>query len=316
MKYVLSVMALTVFVSCVKQGMIECPPPGPGPAVDVRQLLYVRITDGATQADITDTEELDDIMIYLFDRNEKLVNTVAFTTAMMRQGTPIDLTDKELDGGYVSVWSNIGNAVDIDKASFGDDIDDLEIRMLPNDSRADFFLCPGDMFFGYKQVAFIPVDEKTEADTVWLKRKNSRLNLTVRGLTETANAEDYYFRISSLYSAYDFEGTPRLVPREIWEEGSFDGSMDYISPDPYIMIHNAPGHIYSDDSRVVVGIYRTGNTRADTLIASGDRDTEGNYILLEQGRTTNVLIVLEQTGEIIVHTTITPWDEIHQWTIW
>lgn len=307
-------MALTVLFSCIEQGMEECPPPGP--VDDIRQLLYLRVTDGVTRVDITDTEELDDIMVYLFDRNEKLVDTVAFTTAMMRQGTPINLTDKGLDGGYVSVWANIGNAVEIDKAGFGDDIDDLEIRMLPNDSRTDFFLCPGDIFFGYKQIEFAPVDQVTEADTVWLERKNSKLNVTVRGLPKTGNAEDYYFRIGSLYSAYDFEGTPQLVPREIWEEGSFDDASDYISPEPYIMIHNAPGHIYGENSRVLVGIYRTVTTRADTLIASGDRDTDGKYIPLEQGKTTNVLIIIEQTGEIILQTIITPWDEIHQWTIW
>lgn len=311
----LSLAVLLLAAGCVNETLEECPPE-PG-VDDIRQLLYLRITDGATRGDITDTEYLDDIMVYLFDRNEHLVDTIPYTTSMIRRGVPVDLTDRNMAGGYVSVWANIGNSIEVTPAVMGIDIDDMEMSILANDSRADFFLCPGDMFFGYDKIAFTPVDELTEADTVWIERKNSRLNITVRGLPDNENAGAYYFRIESLYSAYNFEGTPLLEPRNIWEDGDFDGNGDYVSPEPYIMIHNAADHPYSDTNRVVVDLYRMAGTRADTLLASADRDTAGQYILLEKGKTTNVLIILEpQTGEVEVHMQITPWDEIHQWVIW
>ncbi|MCC8088685.1 MAG: FimB/Mfa2 family fimbrial subunit [Rikenellaceae bacterium] len=301
----------------MKENTDECPQNPPTGEENLRQLLYLRVSDGAARGDITDTEQLEDIMIYLFDRQEQLLDTIPYTTAMVSQGIPVDLTGRDLSGGYVSVWANLGNSIQTDPVLIGKNMDDMQLRMLTNDSRADYFLCPGDIFFGHQQIAFTPIDEATEADTVWIQRKNSRLHITVRGLVNEVTPDEYYFRMGALFYGYNFQGTPQEGIRYIREDGEFDLNSDYVSPEPYIMIHDAPGYIYSDNNRLVIEVYRAADTRTDTLIASGDKDTDGDYIKLEQGKTTNVLIVLDQpASDIEIHTVITPWEEIYQWAVW
>lgn len=311
-----ALLAIALILSgCVKEDNSDCPP-DPAPAESVRQLLYLRIADILDGSDLTATEELEDVMVYLFDRDKMLVDTIPYTTSMIRSGMPIDLTDRGMEGGYASVWANINELIDGPDPEFGESINSLSLDITPDLERADFFLCPGDIFFGYEQIDFNRIDPTLETDTVTLMRKNARLSITVRGLPAGADHEDYYFRIRPIFSGYEYDGDPRHTMREIWETGIFQDD-DLISPDPYWMIHHPANVDYTDENSVEIDLYGPAASRTDGKIGSAVRDVNGRYIHLERGKTTNVLIVIDDTsGEIQVHLALTPWYEVHQWTIW
>ena len=53
-----------------------------------------------------------------------------------------------------------------------------------------------------------------------------------------------------------------------------------------------------------------------TLVALFRGDTNGNPIIFERGKTTNILLDMGLSGEMDISIIITGWGEIHQWNEW
>ncbi len=290
------------------------PPPVP-PTEDAQRLLMITVRDVLTKGDITSIEQLDNVYLYLFDSAGELYQRYERPVADIRNRIALDITDTGLEEGFVTVWSNLSNFVTIEENETTSDLNGLSLHLSENTINRGFYMCPGDLFFGYTEFKFDPVVTRTDVQTeiVDVARKNAKLHITVKGLEYREDPEDYYFKISPLYDGYDFTGIPLGKEFSIRETGIFGTDNDFVSPEPYMMIHAEKGRTYTDDACVQIHLMDSSDDRE---IAVAFKDTDGNYIHFESGKTTNVLIILGESGDLEVVTRVTDWDEIYQWTVW
>ncbi|MCC8188205.1 MAG: FimB/Mfa2 family fimbrial subunit [Bacteroides sp.] len=311
--FLLSGLLLT---GCIKGSDDDCPDPAPPvpPTEDPQRMLMITVRDVLTSEDITSVQQLDNVYLYLFNSHGELYQTYQRPVDDVRNSVALDITDTGLTEGYVTVWSNLSDLVTIAESQTRSHISHLTLHLSENPNTRGFLMCPGDLFFGYTAFNF-DADTRAEVQTRYIDvaRKNARLHITVKGLEYREDPEEYYFKISPLYDGYDFTGLPLGKEFNTREMGIFNTDYDFVSPEPYLMIHAEKGRTYTDDACVHIHLMHTAD---DQEMAVAIKDTEGNYLHFESGKTTNVLIVLGENGALEVRTEVTDWDEIYQWTIW
>lgn len=72
---------------------------------------------------------------------------------------------------------------------------------------------------------------------------------------------------------------------------------------------------FNTSQTIVVKLYQR-TPEGDRLIASADKDKEGNRIISRIAERTNVLIDLTDKNNMGVYIELTPWDYIFQWAWW
>ncbi len=310
-KFLLIGLLLQFLCSCnIAEDRDDCPPD--------KRLIYIRIIDILTGTDITEsTDEIESLSLYLFDRNREFLNSYEITPEQIYEHIPVDVTDMDIVGGYATVWANISELDKISEPVDGDILDTLQVLLIKNSKESGYYMCPGDLFFGYAQLNFTENStccENAKQSTVDVKRKNGQLYITVRGLRNITNASDYYFRINTWASGYDFAGNPIMnLSRNIMETGIMNTSNDFISPEPYFMIHSPLTDLRASGNAISVSLYEAA---AGTELISASADVNGNAIRFESGITTNILMEILETGDLQVQIELTDWDEIFQWESW
>lgn len=295
-------LSLLTLVSCVREGIDECP--------IQESLIYVEISAEISGEMIAD--ELNDISLFLFDPDGIFYKRIDVPIEQIIQGIPIEIKDRDITDYYVSAWGNLNDNIALSEMSEGCILDDQSITLINDES--GYGTVPPDLFFGFKQLHFAKSELNNTVvfkENILMSRKNARVHITAKGLPP-GNDEDYYFLIESKNDGYDLRGNPISKDTRHKQNGIFlMENNDYCTPDGFNMIHTT-----SDDQCITINLYRKALTRADVLIASATADRNGQLFTLNPGETINVLINIDNRGEISFSMEVTSWNETYMWSQW
>lgn len=300
------IISLLMQQSCIKDDLSHCLP--------TEVVLYIKVIDVVTGRDMTETGEVEQASLYLFDRNHVLLNRYYLSAEQIARREPLVLKEYDPERMFLSAWGNIGEQVKFTEVSKGGKAEELTLSLLADPYESGYSLFPNDFFFGRKE--WNGNYGKTSIEEVVLTQKNAKLYVTVRGLKDT-HADHYYFQIVNKYNGYNYQGIPTANLSYLKEKGVFNSHHEYVSPGPDLLIHSADQYHAVEDNSVWIYLYKNEEGIPEELVKT-NRDTTGNYITLISGKTTNVLIDLTNgnTGELTVQIQVTPWDEIYQWERW
>lgn len=297
-------LLLLIMVSCVREGMTECP--------IEESLIYIEVSTKVSGEMIAD--EVSDISLFLFDPDGCFYKRINVPINQIIQGIPIVINDHDITNYYVSAWANIDDNTIVSEMMDGCLLKDQSITL--SEDEFGYGSTPSDLFFGFKQLKFV----KSESDNVivfkediLLSRINARVHITARGLSP-GNNDDYYFLIEAKNYGYDLWGKPISKDTRYKQNGIFDlNNSDYLTPEAFNMIHTT-----NDDQCITINLYKKGLTRigSDVLIASATADRDGRLFSLNAGETANILINIDNNGEISFSMKVTSWDDTYMWTQW
>lgn len=311
---------------CIRDDRSGCEPPAAG---DIEEVLVVRAMDLVSGADITSSGAVTSASLFMFDGNQTFLARVDIPQEQLGREVeiPIPATTRASAGDtiYISAWGNIEDGVTVDEGICEDyNMDDTCIDLKHDDDNDGCMKCPGSIFFGLNSIVLGRSDTRTADNKiihiVRISQKSARLHITVRGLPAEDSDDDYYFSLCRQNDGYTFGGVPvDDDARDITESGVFDDLHDFVSPQPYNLVPSIdPEGIGSHDC-ATIHLFRRGASRAEgdiDLSGAVSQDSDGNYIALRSGETTNVYIEFLPGGGIEVKTAVTPWDKVYQWSIW
>ncbi len=294
---------LLALQSCIRENLDEC---------DQEALLYVTVVDLLSGLDITDTEDVGDVDLFIFDPAESFVDHITVPKERLVAGDPIAIKHTDVRGLWVSAWGNLKDGQIVPLLDGNCTLTDGSITV--KDGPDGYHLCPDDLFFGVKQVNLGQAGSRAVTiirEELPISRKNARMHLTVLGLPDGTNEADYYFTVHGGYVGYNFKGEPVAGENQIRQTGAFNQRREYATAEAFNIIHCLEG-----DNNITVNLYRqAAGTRAPSLIASVNEDDQGVYIAPLAGQTTNVLIDL-RGAEASVQIELTPWNEVYNWMTW
>lgn len=277
-------------VSCIKEDPSKCDP---------TTLLYivVEVVDGEIPA-------LEGATLFLFNSDRTYRTSISVSAEDIAGNVPISIPDDKRNLPWAVVWGNLDDREQVSVPVQESTIESMFVSMKKD---ADGYAIPSsDLFFGIKQLS------GTDVEYIISSPKPGRIFITVKGLTEIQDAEQYYFTVESPYGGYDFAGLPISSGKTEWKLlGIFEGN-DLVTSEAHNMVHFPS----ATESVATVNLYKNAITTSDQLLASIDKDINGKPIVLPSGLTTNVLIDFAGNGELKVSVVITDWGEIHQWSEW
>lgn len=286
-------MAATFIQSCIADNVRDCEEKG-------YICLKVTAQDGS---DITATGVVESADLYIYDQDGHFLQTTHLIKEQIIQRERILIRNKNIKGLQVVVWGNLYDNESISRTE-EDELETSSVILKTYDEECT--LSPDDLFYGMKIIQVQSVDS---SDEIIIARKNARLNITVRGLPENENADDYYFIIDLNNNGYYFTGKPVRNKIEMKKRSGFNAMSDLISDQPFNIIHSFSTNRFPDDN-ITIYLYKNG---VNTPIASIDKDINGKEISPAAGELTNILINL---SSLQTHIIVTPWDEIYQWVEW
>lgn len=305
MKNLPRLMLLTLLMvindGCILDGDDDCV---------TKAILYIRVAEETSRASASSDEDQPDVenaTVYFFDKDSKLERVVTLTREEIENRIPIEVSVYNGKRQQVVVWGNLNNSQEVSDPTIGMQLSEARIRMLEKEGYA---LPPDQLFYGCKELAFERVQE------VVINQWVGRVSITAHGFKDGPDDDaSYYFTIESKYNGYDFYGQPQAgnaLLRIEAEKGS-NQQEEYLFHQPVNLV------TYPDVSggrqSINVKLYKS-KPGGDVLIASADKDMEGNKIVTHNGENTNVLLDLAKEGDLNVYIELTPWEHIYQWAWW
>lgn len=275
-----------------------------------KALVYISV--GEEQSRVSgftggEVSEVDNAIVYIFGEDSRLERVVTLTGEDIANRTPIEVMLYKGHHPQVVVWGNLKNPQEVSEPVPGLRLSDARVRMLEKDG----YTLPADKFYyGFKQL----VDENVQevVITTWV----GSVSITVCGIENAMNnAGNYYFTIESRYDSYDFYGQPQAgnaLLKVDAEAGSYQQE-ELLFHQPVNLV--AYPTISGERQPIYVRLYEK-RSEGDILIASVDRDMEGNEIVTHSGENTNVLLDFRDNDEMNVYIKFTPWNYIYQWVWW
>lgn len=291
-------MLLTVLLTgCLKDDLSGCPRP-------------FQVTIKALDADRNDITELGDVqqvLLFVFDENDKIFETYALSGQEVMQRKLIDIQLRFPVSKLFKfiAWANLDDKVDYSEISTVQELSHLYVKLKLQSSRSvnnNIAHSPGDLFYGNLQVA-TPIGEK-EANQVHVIEIN---RMTV-GVTITA--------ISLKQWNGGKEGTYSYLVRESLDMCNCHGSMigEKVNYAPHCSI-NENGNLFApifyafppeETKGFEIDILYNGE-----VIYTADRDTKGVKFTIEKGRTLNIIIDFRASLQIMAE--VTPWNVVFQY---
>ncbi len=293
------ICSVWILQSCIKDNLTHC--------VNEPLQLVVKVVDVVTGNDITETGELEEASLYLYDQHGYCIKVYTLTASQIKERQPVFITEPDREGMIVSAWGNLGNELDISDIEEGEPGDYFKITLSRDPENEAFNRGLNDFFFSAHHMDEQQASERIQE--VVLTQKNAKLHITVRGIQDIAE-EDLWFKLTNRYNGYGYKGVPLRTSSSRKEKGGFNSNNEYVSKDSYLLIHSANQKQASADNSLTIALYN----REEEMVVT-NRDTGGNYITLVSGKTTNVLIDISK-GIFEVYMIVTPWNEIHQWETW
>lgn len=254
---------------------------------------------------------------------------------------------------HIAAWGNIDGKVDLTNIEQGHAMERQFVSLMTDHSNGHTMVSPGEIFFGRTTVTIGEGDSRTSDEharasdnsrihTVSMTQHNARMFVTVRGLPADARAEDYFLSLCEQNDGFTCGGVPVKTSEAcmIRQSGVFNAAHDFVSTEAYWVI---PSVDPLDAAGCLAGVclYKVGAGNAATQAGSAAKtravdsgvagyvnpegdinltgkalvDTDGDHIALKAGLTTNILLTFGASGSITMDMELTPWDQIHQWTI-
>ena len=303
-------MAFLLFIncSCVKEEMSVCA----GDEEQEETFLYLKVVDSSSGEDITNSGEVDIVDLFIFKPDGCFFEHITVSADSIMNGIPILIKGRSTKDLWVSAWGNLkGNQI---VSAVTGDCKMSEMLITLNSCNEGYALSPDDLFFGIKQLSNATVTKASYQEHITISQKVARMNIIVKGLPLDISESDYFFTICDGSNGYSIEGEPINSYVEMRQFGKFHKETDNFITDAFNLVHAASG----DHCMTINLHYNATNvtTKAQSIIVSATKDSDGNLIAPKAGKTTNILIDLTQGEEAIISMEITPWDEIYQWVVW
>lgn len=288
--------------SCIKEDLESCP-------TIITTNIYITVQ---TATKIPDIAQVDKAILYLFDRNGAYERQIGLSEVEISGQSPVPLSYEPDNIPYAIVWGNIKDRTVVPDFAPGTSMEEV-ILSLKQESDG-YSKQPDNLFFGMKRLS------GAEKEEVIISPKTARINITVKGLPGSEEEESYYFSAESQYSSYNLMGTPLYGSSSIKLMASFNKQHNLVTPECYNLIHYplSATQLAEDNKEALnLKLYKkTPGESEDNLLISANKDKEGNYLIPQPGKTTNVLIYFTQDGNAQVTIMITAWGEVYQWTEW
>lgn len=294
-------MLLTMFASgCISDGECNC---------TAQTLIYICVAQGKDTSSGLESEKgiVDNALILIYNQNGQLQRTVKLTREEIENKTPVKIYSYDGKHPQVVVWGNLNGSEDLSAIAPGLQISDTRVSM---QQKGGYSLSTDKLYYGFKELT--DATRQNIEITGW----TGSVYITVRGIENASNdADDYYFVIESKYNAYDSYGNP-LEGNALLKVPAETG----ICQQEVVLIHrqvNLIGYPQDSDERqsMSVKLYKK-TPEGDVLIASADKDSEGNSIMTHPGENTNILLDFTNKDNLNVYFKLTPWEIIHQWVWW
>ncbi|NDV94832.1 hypothetical protein D0T84_07855 [Dysgonomonas sp. 521] len=268
--------------------------------------MVIQVLDGYNN-DITETDVVDDVVLYLFGSESKYMDSIPIPTQSVRSRTPITINYPEHSHITAVVWCNTeGDNTIVDDVKEGDSLTtplDINLNMEGTSGQNEIYSSPEDLFHGYKR---IDMEDGGGSFTTELKvkRKISSIIVIAKHLKDWAGGgsdDEYYILVHGTRKIYS------LVDGKLGEDDaihrpdvSFDDN-DYLVSSLFNTFPSGP------DQRVEVEIFK-----GDNRIYRASLDQNGNPFVAEEGRTLQVEI--DFSGSISVNVSVNPWHVINQYS--
>lgn len=266
--------------------------------------MFVRLKAiDISNKDITDDVEITNTIIYVYNQQGQFLRNIPVSNEDIKKRKYVNIGQVEPLGFQIAVWAN-----NIDKQEHikGHTIEKTAL-LLKKD--IDGYMCsPDDLYYGFKKTSGATLKED-----ISISRKNTKVNIKVKGLPKNADNDDYFFTVRQISNGYDFKGNPLFSPSDIKQAGVFNDLREFVTNIPINVIHY-PQSLDTSHAGLIVFLFEKKFPK--TPIASAITDSNGNIIVPKSGETLNILIEIKLGGTINIHVVITPWDELYDWSCW
>lgn len=283
--------------SCLKEKFDDCPRPF---QVTIKAL-------DIDQNDITQLGAVQQVILFVFDDAQQIVDAFELTAEQVKNRQPIDIR-LEYPGSKsltLVAWGNLDEKVDFSKINTVKQMQDLYVKLKSRNGIAD---SPGDLFHGALEV---PVEfggvEQGKSHVVEIGRKTA--GVTIRAIelkqwsgiktSSTRSTNGYSYVLRESLDTYDKDGLLTGNSVKYAPSATFSPKGDFITPIFYTF-PTAPGKSF------VVDILYNGK-----VVFTADKDSKGNPFVPEVGKTLNIIIVL--SSELLIQSIVTPWDVVYQY---
>lgn len=277
--------------SCLKENFDDCPRPF---QVTIKAL-------DADEKDITESGAVQQVILFVFDENQQIVDAFELTADQVKNRQPIGITQVYPGAKNLtfSAWGNLDDKVDFSQKSSVKQIEDLYVKLKKQGDNAQ---SPGDIFHGALQV---PVEfgglELGKSHEVTITRKTVGVTITAIDVKRWNGNKDgvYTYRLRETLDTYD-------------KDCVLSGNV----------VSYFPSVTLSDDDHLVTPLFytfpaATGKNFEVDILCDGEviftavKNNDGTPLTPLLGKTLNILIVF--TGDISVQSIVTPWNVVYQY---
>ncbi|WP_221409269.1 FimB/Mfa2 family fimbrial subunit [Dysgonomonas alginatilytica] len=288
-----TLLILLSFSACIKDDFPNC---------NTTLLLQIKAID-ATGQDITASGEAGGAKLYVFDKNQRLIQQLPVSADDIQNRTRIQLLIKGTNSFSVVVWSNLNGNQQADSLANGISMNQAFVQLKKN--AEGYAVNPDDLFFGILNMNSSSANSDiTLEDNITIQRKTAIVNIMVKGLDAQA-ANDYYFIIKGAKEdTYNFKGNLVGSPIDYKQSGEFNTSNTQFISSPFSM------YPLSEGNSLTIYIYK-----GEELIATANtNNVNGGNIVPVEGVTTNVLI--DVRSSLNVNIIVTDWNDVYHWFEW
>lgn len=265
--------------------------------VDVASNSYYNINEN--------NSKVDNAIVFIYDDNDQLQRMVKLSHEDIKNRTPIEIPINEGNHSQVVVWGNLNGSENI-----SDIISELQSARIDMQQDDGYTVSTDNLYYGFKELT----DEKVQEVIIstWV----GHVYITARGIENSLNnVGNYYFTIESNCNSYDFYGHPQDGKALLKVDAEAE-----VYHQEVVLVHQpvnlvACTDISDEKQSLNVKLYKKTST-GDTLMASTNTDTDGDWITTHSGENTNILLDFTTKANPDVYFLLTPWEYIYQWAWW
>lgn len=261
--------------------------------------LFIKAHD-ADGNDITDSGEVKQVILFVFNEKQEIVDVVTVPEQDFRNGVPVNV---ELDyPGHESLtfvaWGNVNSNIDFPASGSVNQWNDLYAKLISQNGTAQ---SSDAVFYGNLNV---PVEyggiEPAGDQTVIITHRTAQVNITAINLKKFNANQDgkYEFRLKESYDNID-------------KDGNYTGGPIHYIP-VADMDNNGTLHTPKFNTLPQIGeTYTLEILFNNEVIYTATVGTDGTPFIPEVGRMLNIII--DFRAEISVKVIITPWNVVYQY---
>ena len=291
-------MLLTVLLTgCLKDDLSGCPRPF---QVTIKAL-------DADRRDITELGDVQQVLLFVFDENDKIFDTFILSEQEVKQRKLIDIQLRfpATKSFKFIAWANLDDKVDYSEISTVQELSHLYVKLKKQSGRSinnNIAHSPGDLFYGNLQVPTPIGDAQAgQVHTIEIERMTVGVTISAISLKQWNGGKEgtYSYLVRESYDRCDCHGDimgekVNYAPLcSLNEDGNLLAPIFYAFPP-------------EKGEGFVVDILYNGE-----VIYTVDSDSKGAMFSIEKGRTLNIIIDFRANLQIISE--ITPWNVVFQY---